>query len=45
MHTLLRGGGGGYVGHLQWDIIKKAPNAWANLYGEGTLVMGDTIYL
>ena len=24
---------GGYVGHLQWDIMSKSPTEWANLYG------------
>ena len=37
-------GKGRYVGHLQCDIIIKAPTTWANLFGAGTLVMGDAIY-
>ena len=24
--------------------MRKAPTAWENVYGEGSLVMGDTIY-
>ena len=35
---------GRYVGHLQWDRMRKGPTAWADLYGTGVLEMGDTIY-
>ena len=34
---------GRYVGHLQWDNTRKAPNSWENLYGTGKLGMGDII--
>ena len=33
-----------YVGHLQWDIMRKGPTDWATLYGYGVLGMGYTIY-
>ena len=36
---------GVFSGHLQWDSIRKSPTEWAELYGVGSLVMGDTIYL
>ena len=35
---------GRYVEHLQWQIMKKRPTDWANLYVAGVLGMGDTIY-
>ena len=35
---------GRYVGHPQWDIMMKFPIAWNNLYVDGLLGMGDTIY-
>ena len=35
---------GVYVGHLQWDSMKKYQTAWANIYGYGVLEMGDTIF-
>ena len=34
---------GVYVGHIQWDSMRKAPTTWANIYGSGVLEMGDTI--
>ena len=34
---------GVYVGHLQWDSMKKAQTAWSNIYGYGVLGMGDII--
>ena len=34
----------GYVGHIQWDIMRKSPTEWANIYGYGLLGMGDTIF-
>ena len=30
--------------HLQWDSMRKVLISWANLYGYGVLVIGDTIY-
>ena len=33
-----------YVGHIQWDIMRKPPTTWANLYGYGVLVMNDTFF-
>ena len=33
-----------HAGHLQWDLIRKSPTSWSNIYGEVSLVMGDTIY-
>ena len=30
--------------HLHWDLMRKAPTAWANLYRVGSLIMGNTIY-
>ena len=33
-----------YVGHPQWDSMRKVPIAWDNLYGDGLLGMGYTIY-
>ena len=35
---------GRYVGNLQWDIMRKFPTEWANLYGAWVLGLGDTIY-
>ena len=35
---------GVYIGHLQWDSMKKSQTAWANIYGYGVLEMGDTIF-
>ena len=35
---------GRYVGHLQWDSMRKLPTVWENLYVYGVLVLGDTIY-
>ena len=35
---------GRYVVHLQRDNKKKSPTAWANIYGDGVLGMGDTIF-
>ena len=35
---------GVYVGHLQWDSMRKAQTEWANTYGYGVLEMGDTIF-
>ena len=32
------------VGHIQWEITRKAPTAWANLYGSGVLQMGEYIF-
>ena len=29
-----------YVGHLQWDSTRKAPTAWDNLYGDGSVGNG-----
>ena len=34
----------GYVGHLQWDRISNSLTDWVNLYGAGTLGMGNKIY-
>ena len=34
---------GRYVGHLQWDRMRKAPTAWANIYGAWVLGMGHRI--
>ena len=34
-----------YVGHLQWDITRKYPTSWANFYGAGMLVIGDTMFV
>ena len=33
-----------YVGHLQWDSMRKSPTAWANIYGFGLLGMEDNIF-
>ena len=33
-----------YVGHLQWDSMRKFQTSWANLYGYVVMGMGDTIY-
>ena len=33
-----------YVGHLQWDSMKKSMKAWANLYEAWVLEMGDSIF-
>ena len=30
--------------HLQWDSMRKAQTDWENIYGEGSLIMGYTIY-
>ena len=35
---------GVYVGHPQWEIMRKYQTAWANIYGYGVLEMGDTIF-
>ena len=35
---------GVYVGHLQWDSMRKAPTAWANSYVAGVLEIGGTIF-
>ena len=35
---------GRYVGHLQWDIMRKDPTSRDNLYKDGVLGMGDTIF-
>ena len=35
---------GRYVGHIQWESMMKFPTVWANLYGSGVLVLGDTNY-
>ena len=35
---------GRYDVHLQWDIMRKGPAAWDNLYGAGVMGMVDTIY-
>ena len=35
---------GRYVGHLQWDSMRKGPTAWANLYVARVLGLRDTIY-
>ena len=32
-----------YAGHLQWETMKRALIAWANIYGSGVLGMEDTI--
>ena len=29
---------------LKWDSMRKRTTAWADLYGEGSLGMRDTIY-
>ena len=36
---------GVYVGHLQWEIMRKYQTAWANIYGYVVLEMGDTIFV
>ena len=36
---------GRYIGHLQWESIRKAPTVYSNLYGSGVLGMGGTIFL
>ena len=41
MLSLLKGV---YVGHLQWESMRKAQTAWSNIYGYGVLEMGDTIF-
>ena len=33
-----------YVGPLQWDSTRKGLTARENLYGDGVLVLGGTIY-
>ena len=35
---------GRHTGHLQWESMRKAPTAWANIYGAGSLGMGYIIY-
>ena len=35
---------GRYMGHLQWEFIRKSPTAWAKSYGAVVLGMGDAIY-
>ena len=35
---------GGYVGHLQWEKMRKPPTTWANIYVYGVLGMGDNIF-
>ena len=30
--------------HMRWDLMRKAPTAWENLYGDGLLGMGEKIY-
>ena len=29
-----------YVGHIQWDRMRKSPTEWSNIYGSGVLEMG-----
>ena len=36
---------GRHAEHLKWDSMMKEPTAWANIYGEVSLGMEDTIYL
>ena len=35
---------GEYVGHLQWDIMRKYPTELSNIYGYEVLGMGDTVF-
>ena len=32
------------MGHLQWNVMRKVTTVRENLYGAGTLGMGDTIF-
>ena len=32
------------MGHIQWGGMSKEPTVWNNLYGAGTLPMGDKIF-
>ena len=34
----------GYFGQLQWDIMRKYPTKYTNLYVYGVLGIGDTIF-
>ena len=33
-----------YVGHLQWDSMRKSLTIWTNIYGAGVLEIGNTIF-
>ena len=33
-----------YVGHIQWETMKKSQTSWAYIYGSGVLEMGDNIF-